>query len=98
MVALPLMWSRRVEGRVGAGQQCLRLSIIIFTPVGSYEFGQETVSTLAEGGGQWVEPDTLRSSSEQRIMINKADPTPASIYPAEEEGEKEGTCCCVAVG
>ncbi len=67
------------RGRVRAGQRWLRVSIIIFTPVGSHEVVQETVSARAAGwGGQGVDSDTLSGSSTQKIMINKADPTPAS--------------------
>ncbi len=67
------------SGASQGGSAVVKVSIIIFTPVGSHEVVQETVSARAAGwGGQGVDSDTLSGSSTQKIMINKADPTPAS--------------------
>lgn len=74
MVALPLMWS----GRVRAGQRRLRcpsLFLRLSDPMRSLRIWS---AQGLWGGGQEAEPDTVSSSSAQGIMINKADPTPAS--------------------
>lgn len=74
MVALPLMWS----GRVRAGQRRLRcpsLFLRLSDPMRSLRIWS---AQGLWGGGQGAELDTVSSSSAQGIMINKADPTPAS--------------------
>ncbi len=72
------------SGASQGGSAVIKVSIIIFTPVGSHEVVQETVSARAAGwGGQGVDSDTLSGSSTQKIMINKADPTPASTGGGE---------------